>query len=198
MSNEFYTHTGYPSNSEDAQAIDVRSEFLAIQAMADKLPALTGNALELVQINAGGNGLTSMKVAIGIWTPTFAFTTPGNSVFAYTVRDGYYVRIGPLVLVAFSLLFSTFTHTTASGNARITGLPFNITVVNTAYASGGLHGSGITKANYTQLLGMIGVINLIQLVMRGSAQPQGDVTAADMPTGGTPSFNGSILYRTDD
>lgn len=198
MSNNFYNHTGYPTNSQDAQAIDVRSELLAIQAMADKLPVLTGNALKLIQVNAGGTGLTVVPFEIGIWSPTFTFATPGNQTFVYSVRDGYFVRMGPMTLIAFRLAFSTFTFTTASGNATIIGLPRNPTAVNNAQATMAIYGGGITKVNYTQVLGIINSINAIQLVARGSGVAESPITAADMPTGGAVTISGSTIYRTDD
>lgn len=198
MSNELYNHSGYPTNSEDAQAVDVRSELLAIQAGFDKMPPLSGNALKLVQVNAGGTGLTVLPFAIGVSTLTFTFATPGNQTFVYSVRDASYVRIGPLVLLELRLGFSTFTHTTASGNATITGLPFNPSGVNNAVATMAIYGSGITKVGYTQVLGLINPVNAIQLVARGSGVSESPITAADMPTAGAVTFYGSIVYRTDD
>lgn len=198
MSNNYYNHTGYPTNSQDAQAVDVRSEFLAIQAMADKLPALSGNALKLVQVNAGATGLTALPLDSGVWAPTFTFQTPGNQTFVYSTQDGYYVRMGPLMLIAFRLVFSTFTFTTASGNAKITGLPRNPTAVNNAQATMAIYGSGITKAGYTQVLGIITPVTAIQLMARGSGVAESPITAADMPTGGAVTISGSTIYRTDD
>lgn len=198
MANQLYNHSGYPQNSDEGQAIDQRAEFLAIQAAFDKMPALSGHGDALVQINPGGTGFTSLPVSIGVWAPVFTFDTLGNLTLVYSVQDGYYVRMGPLVLVAIRLGFSTFTHTTASGNAKIS-LPPSLapTAINNAAVTMPIYGGGITKVNYTQVLGLINPLNAIQLVARGSAQAESPITTADMPTGGTVSFYGSAIYRTD-
>ena len=55
----------------------------------------------------------------GTWTPTYNGTTPGTGI--YTLQLGSYVKINPLVVATFQVLL---TSTTASGNAKIEGLPF--------------------------------------------------------------------------
>mgnify|MGYP003392974489 CR=1 FL=1 len=198
MSNEFYNASGYPANSDEGQASDLRAELLAIQAAMDKLPALLGKGNAMIVVNPGGTGLTSLPISLGTYQPVFTFTTVGNLTIVYSIQDGYYVRLGPLVLVAIRLQMSTFTHTTASGNAQIS-LPPGLapTAVNNAAATMSIHGQGITKVNYTQVNGLINSVNTIQLVARGSAQAEVAITTADMPTGGGPSFSGSVIYRTD-
>lgn len=198
MSSEWYNHSGYPANSDEGQSSDLRAELLALQAAFDKMPALLGKGNALVVVNPGGTGLTSLPVSIGVYAPVFTFGVNGNLNIVYSVQDGYYIRLGPMVLVAIRLNMSTFTHTTASGSAFIS-LPSGLgpTGVNNAAAMMPIHGQGITKVNYTQVNGMINSLNLIQLVARGSAQAESPVTTADMPTGGVPSFYGSVIYRTD-
>lgn len=51
MSNQYYNGTGYPGYSANGDSASARSEFAAIQAAFDKLPALAGNGLRLVRIN---------------------------------------------------------------------------------------------------------------------------------------------------
>lgn len=195
--NQFYNATGYPQNSQDGDSGSARAELLAIQSAFDKLPPLSGHPLELVQINAGGTGMGSMSFAIGTWIPTFSFVTPGDLALVYGVRDGYFVRIGPLVLVGMRIDLSTFTWTTASGNAQITGLPYPPTSINNAVATGAAWCGGITKAAATQIEFLITPFNGIQIVGRGSGVSAGPIVAADMPSGGVPTFQGSIVYRTD-
>jgi hypothetical protein len=66
-------------------------------------------------------GITGVEK--GTWTPTVTFTTPGNLSVSYAGQTGTYTRIGDLVYIACRLSF-TPTHTTASGNVRINGLPY--------------------------------------------------------------------------
>lgn len=60
----------------------------------------------------------------GTWTPTLTFTNPGNLSATYTQRYGHYTKIGNLVYVVAYMIIDPFTHTTASGEATISGLPF--------------------------------------------------------------------------
>lgn len=60
----------------------------------------------------------------GTWTPTLTFLTPGDVNVVYTTRLGHYIKIGKMVTVWAIIQTSTFTHTTASGEMQLTGLPF--------------------------------------------------------------------------
>ncbi len=198
MSNDWYNPSGFPVNSQDGDSLSMRQELVAIRAIADKLPPLTGKASQIPQINAGADGMGSVPYARNVWTPTFQFgTSNGDLALVYSVRDGYYFRFGPFVFAAFRIDLSTFTWTTASGNAQIIGLPFPPTSINNAGAVSAVYGGGITKAAYTQIVYLVNAFNGIQLVARGSGVAPAPVVAADMPSGGTPSFYGSVLYLTD-
>lgn len=85
--------------------------------------------------SAGANTLDDYEE--GTFTPTFTFATPGNLAVSYTARVGQYTKIGNVVSVEINLSFGV-THTTASGNASITGLPFsaNGSVPMALYLSG--------------------------------------------------------------
>lgn len=61
----------------------------------------------------------------GSFTPTFTFPTVGNLSNAYTTQTGLYERIGNVVFIYYRLNV-TPTHTTASGTARLGGLPFTV------------------------------------------------------------------------
>ena len=68
----------------------------------------------------------------GTWTPAFTFDTAGDLSMVYGTQSGHFTRIGRMVIARF-LLIATPTHTTAAGNARITGLPFTVNTGITAY-----------------------------------------------------------------
>lgn len=63
----------------------------------------------------------------GSWSPTVTCATPGDLGVSYTAQTGRYTRIGRLVVVYFRLRY-TPTFTTASGELRLTGLPFTPSV----------------------------------------------------------------------
>lgn len=131
----------------------------------------------------------------GSWTPVLTFATPGNLAVTYTAQVGRYVRLGSLALVWFTIHTSAFTHTTASGNCRITGLPITPASVTGLHFQGGMQWSGITKAGYTQWLPQSVLGNsYLEFTGSGSGQATDSLDTADMPTGGTVILRGFIAY----
>lgn len=130
------------------------------------------------------------------WTPVLTCGTPGDLAITYSTQAGRYVRMGRLVVVSFDILTSAFTHTTASGDISITGLPF--TANATLHYHGTLFFSGITKANYTQyvLSTASGTTTLI-MYASGSAQGFDQVAIGDLPSGGNVKLAGSLTYETN-
>jgi len=59
----------------------------------------------------------------GTWTPSVTCATPGNLAITSPNVSGKYTRIGDMVFFEFTFN-ATLTFTTASGELRITGLPF--------------------------------------------------------------------------
>jgi hypothetical protein len=132
----------------------------------------------------------------GTWTPAITFDTPGNLSVAYQLRNAYYTKIGRLVSVSFAMLTSTFTHTTASGNLLITGLPFTPITTDVNYrAYAPVLYTGITKAGYSTVLSaLIGNSPSVQVLASGSGVAVANVTVSDVPTGGTAGLGGSVNY----
>ena len=130
------------------------------------------------------------------WTPVLTFTTPGNLSVVYSTQVGRHVRIGRLVFYGFSIVTSTFTHTTASGNCNITGLPVTSANVAGSALDGVLRWQGITKANYTQVNCHVPVnVTVMDLRASGSGQSNANVTATDMPTTGSIVLVGAGFYE---
>lgn len=129
----------------------------------------------------------------GTWTPTATFATAGNLSVAYTTRLGFYTKIGHRVFLDWSIVTSTFTHTTASGNFHLTGAPF--TVAATHDICGSQSYGGITKANYSVFNPepQTGQAYLIFLAA-GSGQPVANLAVGDMPTGGTVVLRGQVSH----
>lgn len=60
----------------------------------------------------------------GTFTPTVTFATAGDFSPTYLIQEGAYRKIGDMVYFAMTVRFDTNAFTTASGNFRITSLPF--------------------------------------------------------------------------
>ena len=127
------------------------------------------------------------------WTPVLTFGTPGDLSVVYSNQVGRYTRIGRMVFLSFRITTSTFTHTTASGACTITGAPFS------AAASiehvGPLVYQGITQASSKDIrLRIQSGSATIDLLRSESGAGITQVVVADMPTGGSVSFYGSLAY----
>lgn len=147
--------------------------------------------------NTNAPGMTSELLdwyEEGVWTPEIAFATNGDLAVTYDLRSGTYTRIGRQVTVSFILTTTAFTHTTASGVLRITGLPFNAgnTFQHTAAVT---LLQGVTKANYT-CFGFYANAGSKDLTSSASGSGKGwdNITAANMPTGGTVYIGCTLTY----
>lgn len=145
------------------------------------------------------HGILLPRSVLG-WTPVITFTTPGNLNVVYTTQIGSWHQVSTkLYCLTFRIVTSTFTHTTASGSFRITGIPKagQNTDAN-LFEGGAVSVRGYTKANFTQIYGYVAPGSTrIQLWASGSGQAAAQMTTADFPTGGTIDIAGTIFYSTD-
>lgn len=138
------------------------------------------------------------------WTPVVTFVTPGDlSSFSYTVQSAYYYRAGSHITAFFQISTGTdFTHSTASGNLKITGLGFTPRRTNSgllAYAMGGLRWHGITKAGYTNIVPQMQANSTdIFFVASGSGVTSGNVVAADVVSGAQVLLHGGVAFQSED
>ena len=129
------------------------------------------------------------------WTPTLTFNTPGDLTVVYSARVGRKKLLGNYCLAWFNIVTSTFTHTTAAGDVQITGVLDTSLNVTNLQSFGSMKFQGITKANFTQFTPQISVNSAnIAINASGSAQTNGNVDVADMPTGGSVILRGWILF----
>lgn len=130
---------------------------------------------------------------VGTFTPVLTFATMGNLARTYSAQLGEYQKVGNRCHFSFSITTATFTHTTASGNLEITGLPF------TSEAAQGFQTAmlaGYTKANYTHVGAFTPASStLVRIQGGGSGQALANITAADMPTGGTVAIRVAGSYK---
>jgi len=119
----------------------------------------------------------------GKFTPTFTFATPGNLSTSYAVQDGTYVKIGCLVFVSI-LVSVTPTHTTASGNARIGGLPFPVEPVNNYVLPTDIVSTVTWPTGTTQVVGIaIAGQSYIEFRSEGSGVSRTAWAGTQFPTG---------------
>jgi hypothetical protein len=128
------------------------------------------------------------------WTPVLSFSTPGNLTVTYAVQKGTWSRVGDYTYYTCDIQTSSFTHTTASGPLLVSGLPFNAKNVTNVNHLGATYWQGITKAGYTQVgVQLPANATVFAFPAFGSAQAVSNVSAADMPTGGSVVIRFSIL-----
>lgn len=172
---------GITSNNVQTALVELDTKKAAISSLANV--ALSGAGADLVT-----NGIS--------WTPVLTFVTPGDLAVAYTAQSGKYWQLSSnLVLAQFNLVTSSFTFTTASGNLKVTGIPFTSQNTGGLVPRGGLSFGGITKAGYTQIATGFGVnTNFFIFNASGSGQATAIVTAADTPSAGTVALTGEVIF----
>jgi len=197
MSNEYYSHTGYPAQSADGDSVDARAELLAVQAGFDKLPPLTTNGNKLVVVNSSGDALGVMgfgreNIGLTAWTPTITCATPGDLTVAYSIREGSQYRLGGIIITHFSILTSTWTHTTASGTLILEGFPVASVALSKSIAAIGY--GGMTKAGYHSMTAeAFSNASQIFFYASGSAVGMAQLNVTDFPTVGPVLLRGSFV-----
>lgn len=63
MPNDFFNASGYPAPRAPGVSLSARNEFSAVALGFDKFPALTGNGLWLLRVNAGGTAIEALDPA---------------------------------------------------------------------------------------------------------------------------------------
>jgi cytoskeletal protein CcmA (bactofilin family) len=136
----------------------------------------------------------------GTFTPTLTFATPGNLNVVYSVRIGQYTKIGDTVYVNLRVTTSTFTHTTASGNSTVSGLPFTaLAVTSGRYALTLAYMAGAIFSANNILCGAYMTQNTSQVNFDASNFAAGTIstiTAANHATGTTQDWQISGVYKT--
>ena len=155
---------------------------------------------DLVEVQYDGTSfekLTHRKSLDG-FTPVLTCGTPGNLSVSYTAQLGYAEISGNKITAWFDIITSAFTHTTASGNLLVTGLPFRASALMSPFFGCGVNFSGMTKANYTHVVPAVAAATTqITFYASGSAQASAVLAITDFPTGGTVKLQGCVIYTHD-
>lgn len=181
----------YP-NSDGQAPGDARYLRIRLGFERDGGAATSDTSTGSVISEAAVNGAAAVST-FRSWTPVITFATPGNLAVTYATQSGRYTKIGANVFWWVIATTSSFTHTTASGAFRVTGLPFAGAAVNQFGAGGSL--AGYTKAGYTQITPYVASGQAyIEFVANGSGVALANLAAADIPTGGTVGVRMSGFY----
>jgi hypothetical protein len=139
---------------------------------------------------------SNLSAETGTWTPEFTFATLGDLSVTYATQVATYNRVDNLVTVNCTLVSSAFTHTTSSGDFRIIDLPFAAKNTTSLRSIGSMYFDGITKAGFTQFTPRTTAgSSVVTFIASASATGTSAVSAADVPTGGTPSITFTMTYE---
>lgn len=83
MANNFYDHVSAPAQGAPLSSAVIRAELDAIEQGFDKLPALTGNGLKKIRVNAAG---TALEAVADTTTAANVINTPAGSIAATDVQ----------------------------------------------------------------------------------------------------------------
>ena len=163
----------------------------------------TSNAFKDLYLSGGvylgGTGAANKldDYETGTWTPAYTPTT-GTFTTITTVSTGRYTKVGRLVTVFATMRTSgTLDVTGASGNLKITGLPF---ACNATLGAGGADlghqswnlGTDILNTRMSVAAGANEIL-MFKNTMNGSSFPSGNITVAEMSTSGG-SFSNLISF----
>lgn len=185
------------THSSNVLAHTGASSGYTFDALIDISNAAAGQIKFPAAQNASADVNTLDDYEEGTWTPALTFDVAGNLNVVYATQVGHYTKIGRQVAIWFEVNASTFTHTTATGNLRMTGLPFTAAGGSINFRSGSVAWQGITKAGYTDLVPDAVAANTYMLwVISGSGVNVGNVTVADALTGSVKYLSGGNLFNT--
>lgn len=159
-----------------------------------------GGAGTTLYIKESGTGNTGWAADTGnyetaSWTPTLGFATDGDLSVVYASQSGAMTRNGQDVTLDFRVV-CTPTFTTASGQARLSGIPY--APINSYMAGAIADTTGLASwpASATMLnLRTVAAESYLRVTGHGSGIPPADVQAAQFTSGVEVTIAGSISYR---
>src|SRR4029077_7293171 len=98
-----------------------------------------------ISFDKGVNTLN--QYVVGTWTPAIVPSGTAYTSITYTTQAGYYTRIGNLVTVTGYVLVSTITVGPATGDARLSPLPFTADNSASIQNMGALRLTNVTLAS---------------------------------------------------
>ncbi|MGB0717978.1 MAG: hypothetical protein ACPGO7_01470 [Alphaproteobacteria bacterium] len=161
-------------------------------------PLNSGAAKDRVSIGSGTTVYFNGK-QLGTFSPEVTFSTPGDlSLGAYSAQIGEYEYDAVTKWIRGHIAIEVVpTHTTASGDLRITGLPYQMVSTSNFYSDTAVTYNGVTKASYTNFnFSMVPGQQYALLTASGSGVGAANTQASDVPSGGTFIIRCSFQYQT--
>lgn len=184
------TQTFYVPGTEET---DPKKIILSLQQIAAYLTRAQFNFPATAVDSTDPNTLDDYEE--GTWTPSLTFETPGDLAITYSSQTGKYTKIGNRVFFDLVMVTTAFTHTTASGNLFIGGLPFAPALLGgNNQRCGQVFYEGITKAGFSDYIFITQSATQLRVTAMQSGGAPSNVTASDMPTGGTVQIRGNGMY----
>ena len=157
-------------------------------------PNLNGIQFPATQVPSGNPNMLD-DYEEGSWTPTITFLTPGDLNVVYSTRLGTYTKVGGRVMLEQSVVCTTFTYTTASGQLQILGHPFNISGVVGSIAIG--FSQGFSTGADTEMTGLFssgGSGHLFYFCNRTTGGTS-SLTTTQAPSGAAKQLYTSVTYQ---
>lgn len=200
MAGEYYDHTTYPASGAAGSSAAMRAELEAIQAGFDKLPALSGNANEVVVVNGSGAALTSLATlpvsAGGTGAATITGLVKGNGTSAFTAAAAGTDYLAPaaigVTVHAYDPDLASWAAITPSSKLDATGGTATSLTLNASTASGLTLNDGYTEEVYA----VSGTTPALSPT-NGSIQTW-TLSGTSTPTAGTWAAGQSITLMIDD
>ena len=187
-------YDGLTTNVSDSSTSKAKVYFNDTQVLANsfqfpatQVPSSNANCLDDYEENTAATPLA------------LTFATPGDLSVAYTRQVTQYIKTGRQVTVWFNIVTSAFTHTTASGNLQLTGLPFTVATITDYNFVGSCGWSGLNlQAGYTFVGPQTSSASTILIFyMSGDNVAGGNITTTEATTGASIVLRGSITYIAD-
>lgn len=132
------------------------------------------------------------------WTPELTFTTPGDLSVSYTLQTGTYEVIGKRLFWEMTLVTSSMTFTTASGQLNITGLPVAAKSGTGTNTYGGMQYNGMTLIGHTQVTPRVAAgASVVTFQKTGSGVASAQCDTTNFTTGTNVAVLASGSYPID-
>ena len=179
-----------------ARVLDLTNAQIAAAAAIDwtKISKAGSSLADLITRSAAdlSSGIlpAARFIVSDVWTPAIG-GDGGQSGQVYSGQTGFYLKIGPLVFVAFRVALSTLG--TITGNVQIQGLPF-ASLATALYRTNVAMSWGNTTTAYVFLQGSI-VNNATVITLNGVVTPVTSLTGlAQADLSNTTVLAGSVVY----
>ena len=129
----------------------------------------------------------------GTWSPVITGYGGGNTA-TFNIREGFYTKLGDLVIAYFSVALSSKGNISGS-YTLITNIPFNNTAGGTRWGSGYItRFGGLNNTRYDLGVEMGGTSTSYGWVTQGGGSSTGYLNTSDVSN--TTFFEGVLIYNT--